>query len=103
LDLSGRDRPGLAGQPGALRRIRPARNPRFVCGIDELELLVDAAHRGWSVPGMVYTWQAAALEQTLAGYLHRQVLSLTPLEDCDTARVTDDWLAGLPTDDPQVA
>jgi hypothetical protein len=87
----------------ALRRIRPARNPRFICGIDELELLVDAGHRGWSVPGMVHNWQAGALEQTLAAHLHHQVLSLTPLEDRDTAPVTHDWLAGLPTDDPQVA
>jgi hypothetical protein len=87
----------------ALRRIRLTRNPRFVCGIDELELLVDAGHRGWSVPGMIGSWQASALEQTLAVHLHRQVLWLTPLEDRDTAPVTDDWLAGLPTDDPQVA
>jgi hypothetical protein len=87
----------------ALRRTHPARNPRLVCGIDELELLVDAGARGWSVPGMVRTWQAGALEETLAAHLHRQVLSLTPLEDRDTAPVTDDWLTGLPTDDPQVA
>jgi hypothetical protein len=52
---------------------------------------------------VVYSWQAGALEQTLAAHLHRQVLSLTPLEDRDTAPVTHDWLAGLPTDDPQVA
>jgi hypothetical protein len=52
---------------------------------------------------MVHGWQAGALEQSLAAHLHRQVLSLTPLEDRDTAPVTDDWLAGLPTDDPQVA
>jgi hypothetical protein len=38
-----------------------------------------------------------------AAHLHRQVLSLTPLENHDTAPVTDDWLAGLPADDPQVA
>jgi hypothetical protein len=87
----------------ALRRIHPTRNPRFVCSIDELELLVDAGHRGWSVPGMVGSWQAGALEQTLAAHLDRQILWLTPLEDRDTAPVTDDWLAGLPTDDPQVA
>jgi hypothetical protein len=87
----------------AMRRIHPTRNPRFVCDIDELELLVDAGHRGWSVPGMVGSWQAGALEQTLGAHLHRQVLSLTPLENRDTAPVTDDWLAGLPTDDPQVA
>jgi hypothetical protein len=87
----------------ALRRTRPARNPRFVCSIDEFELLVDAGARGWSVPGMVRTWQAGALEQTLAAHLDRQVLSLTPLDDRDTAPVTDDWLAGLPTDNPQVA
>jgi hypothetical protein len=87
----------------ALRRIRPARNPRFVCGVDELELLVDAGHRGWSVPGMVNSWKTGALEQTLAAHLHRQVLSLTPLEDRETTPVTDDWLTGLPTDDPQVA
>ena len=87
----------------ALRRTRPARNPRFVCNVDELELLVDAGHRGWSVPGMVHTWQAGALEQTIAAHLDRQVLSLTPLDDRDTAPVTDDWLAGLPTDDPRVA
>jgi hypothetical protein len=86
----------------ALRRIRPARHPRFVCGVDELELLLDAGVRGWSVPGMVRAWQAGALEQTLAAHLHRGVLSLTPLDDRDTAPVTHEWLAGLPTDDPAV-
>jgi hypothetical protein len=52
---------------------------------------------------MIGSWQAGTLEQTLSAHLHRQVLWLTPLEDRDTAPVTDDWLAGLPTDDPQVA
>jgi hypothetical protein len=87
----------------ALRRIRPDRHPRFVCSIDELELLLDAGACGWSVPGMVRTWQAGALEQTLAAHLHRAILSVTPLDDRDTEPITDDWLAGLPTDDPQVA
>jgi hypothetical protein len=63
----------------ALRRIRPDRHPRFVCSIDELELLLDAGARGWSVPGMVRTWQAGALEQTLAAHLHRAIISVTPL------------------------
>jgi hypothetical protein len=44
----------------ALRRIHPACTPRFLCSIDELELLVDAGHRGWSVPGMVGSWKAGA-------------------------------------------
>jgi hypothetical protein len=52
---------------------------------------------------MVGNWQAGTLEQTLAAHLHRQALWLTPLEDHDTAPVTDDWLVQLPTDDPQVA
>ena len=92
--------PALAN---ALRRIRPGRNPRFVCGIDEFELLLDAGVPGWSIPGLVRSWQDGRLEQTLGSRLQDAVLSLTPLDDRDTAPLTHDWLADLPTDDPQVA
>jgi hypothetical protein len=92
--------PALAN---ALRRIRPARNPRFVCGIDEFELLLDAGVRGWSIPGLVQGWQNGGLEQTLAMRLQDAILGLTPLDDRDIAPLTHDWLAELPTDDPQVA
>ena len=92
--------PALAN---ALRRIRPARNPRFVCGVDEFELLLDAGVRGWSIPGLVQGWQTGPLEQTLGQRLQDVVLSLTPLDDRETAPLTHDWLSDLPTDDPQVA
>jgi hypothetical protein len=92
--------PALAN---ALRRIRPARNPRFVCGIDEFELLLDAGVRGWSIPGLVQGWQNGPLEQTLAARLQEAALSLTPLDDHDTAPLTHDWLTDLPTDDQEVA
>jgi hypothetical protein len=74
--------PALAN---ALPRIRPARNPRFVCGIDEFELLLDAGVRGWSIPGLVQGWQTGGFEQTLASRLQDAVLSLTPLDDRDRA------------------
>jgi hypothetical protein len=48
-------------------------------------------------------WQTSQLEQSLAGHLHRKMLRLTPLEERDTEPFENDWLAGLPTDDPQVA
>ena len=48
--------PALAA---ALRRVRPTRNPRFVCSIEEFELLVDAGIRGWSVPSLVRGWQTS--------------------------------------------
>jgi len=92
--------PALAN---ALRRIRPGRNPRFVCGVDEFELLLDAGVRGWSIPGLVRSWQDGRLEQSLGSRLQDVVLSLTPLDDRNTAPLTHDWLADLPTDDPQVA
>ena len=92
--------PALAN---ALRRIRPARNPRFVCGVDEFELLLDAGVRGWSIPGLVQGWQTGPLEQTLGQRLQDVVLSLTPLDDRETAPLTHDWLSDLPTDNPQVA
>jgi hypothetical protein len=92
--------PALAA---ALRRIRPTRNPRFVCSIEEFELLVDAGIRGWSIPSLVRGWQTSQLEQSLAGHLHSNMLRLTPLEERDTEPFANDWLAGLPTDDPQVA
>ncbi len=92
--------PALAN---ALRRIRPGRNPRFVCGVDEFELLLDAGVRGWSIPGLIQGWQNGPLEQTLALRLQDAILSLTPLDDRDSAPLTHDWLADLPTDDPQVA
>jgi hypothetical protein len=92
--------PALAN---ALRRIRPGRNPRFICGIDEFELLLDAGVPGWSIPGLIRSWQNGRLEQTLGSRLQDAVLSLTPLDDRDTAPLTHDWLTDLPTDDPQVA
>jgi hypothetical protein len=92
--------PALAN---ALRRIRPARNPRFVCSIDEFELLLDAGVPGWSIPGLIQGWQSGPLEQSLGSRLQDAVLSLTPLDDRDTAPLTHDWLTDLPTDDPQVA
>jgi hypothetical protein len=74
--------PALAN---ALRRIHPGRNPRFICGIDEFELLLAAGVPGWSIPTLVRAWQTGGLEQTLALRLQDVVLSLTPLDDHDTA------------------
>jgi hypothetical protein len=87
----------------ALRRLRPGRNPRFVCDIEELELLLDAGIRGWSIPLLVHNWKSSQLEQSLGGHLHRRMLWVTSLEDRDTGPFADDWLTGLPTDDPRVA
>jgi hypothetical protein len=92
--------PALAA---ALRRIRPGRNPRFVCDIEEFELLLAAGIRGWSIPSLVYGWQTSQLEQSLAGHLYHKIRWVTPLEERDTEPVDHDWLAGLPTDDSQVA
>jgi hypothetical protein len=92
--------PALAN---ALRRIRPGRNPRFVCGIDEFELLLDAGVPGWSIPALIRSWRNGPLEQTLGSRLQDAILSLTPLDDRDTAALTHDWLTDLPTDDQQVA
>jgi hypothetical protein len=92
--------PALAA---ALRRIRPRRDPRFVCSIEEFELLLDAGIRGWSIPLLVQGWQTSMLEQSLGAHLHRKMLWLTPLDGRDTRPLGDDWLSELPTDDPQVA
>jgi hypothetical protein len=59
--------------------------------------------RGWSIPGLIRSWRNGPLEQTLAMRLQDAILGLTPLDDRDIAPLTHDWLAELPTDDPQVA
>ena len=65
--------------------------------------VLDLGVRGWSIPGAVATWQANPLERSLGGHLHQWSLTVTPLEDRDTAPFSDDWFAELPTDGTQVA
>jgi hypothetical protein len=58
---------------------------------------------GWSIPALIRSWRNGPLEQTLGSRLQDAILSLTPLDDRDTAALTHDWLTDLPTDDQQVA
>jgi hypothetical protein len=103
LVVTGQALPSSPALAAALRRIRPNRTLRFVCNVEEFELLLAAGIRGWSIPLLVQGWQASQLEQSLGGHLHRRMLWLTPLDEHGTEPLGDDWLTELPTDGPQVA
>lgn len=45
------------------------RNPPFLCGITEFEMLIDMAQRGFSVPSVVCTWQQSGTDMSLGLYL----------------------------------
>ena len=45
------------------------RNPPFLCGITEFEMLSDMAQRGFSVPSAVCTWQQSGTDMSLGLYL----------------------------------
>ena len=45
------------------------RNPPFMCGITEFEMLIDIAQRGFSVPTIILSWQRSGTDMSLGLYL----------------------------------
>ena len=45
------------------------RNPPFLCGITEFEMLIDMAQMGFSVPTVVMSWQQSGTDMSLGLYL----------------------------------
>lgn len=72
----------LPSNPALEREIgarRPGWNPRFVCSIDEFELLLDLVEAGWDAPALVEDWQRRGDGQMLGTFMRAQ-LDITPLD-----------------------
>lgn len=92
-----RTTPALALMMNALAPDQPE---RFVCGLDELELLVEYGRRGASIPSLVHNWQVQgrniSLQAHLAAKLAPWVGRPDPWDRVDLAA----WIAGIPLERP---
>lgn len=66
----------------------PEANPRFVCSVDEFELLLDLAGHGWDVGGLVRNWQTRGRGQMLGTFL-QHAARVTPTGGGFTDRLID--------------
>lgn len=60
-----------------IEKVSPGTNPRFVCSVDEFELLLELGEAGWDIPQAVENWQKDGRGQMLGTALMKQ-LKLTP-------------------------
>ena len=86
----------------ALGRLRPARTNKFVCGIAELELLVQLGIRGWDVPSAVNAWQTKPEAAPLEAHLGHMAAILRPRDEPD-ADLVKRWMPWLPVDQREAA
>jgi hypothetical protein len=93
--------------PAFLGRLRKARDrhPKFVCGITELELIVELGQAGWSVPNIIGGWQAQPDDGSLDTHLVRLCAMLSPRSEStnDNDDAIHHWIRLLPTDRDQAA
>jgi hypothetical protein len=73
---------------------RPARNPRFLCGIRELETLAELASIGWSMPGAVSQWQHQPVEGPLQSTIHKMATIASWSRTVPTS--AEQWLSRVP-------
>jgi hypothetical protein len=78
-----------------LSALHSGRSPKFICSVDELELLVALGVRGWSVPSAVLGWQQSPERVPLEAKLIEMVRTLPP-EATVPMDVPMRWVAMLP-------
>lgn len=85
----------LPSDPAFERAIRskdPGGNPRFVCSVEEFELLLDLAEAGWDIAGLVQNWQLHGQGQMLGTFLQAQA-EITPLDDTLAERFVEGFIS----------
>jgi hypothetical protein len=86
----------------ALRDLRPERTQKFICGVAELELLVQLGIRGWGVPAAIAAWQTTPEAMPLEAHLGRMAEIFRPVREPHSDLV-ERWVRRLPVEHPEAA
>jgi hypothetical protein len=84
------------------RNLRPERTQKFICGVAELELLVQLGIRGWGVPAAITAWQTKPETMPLEAHLGHMAEILGPCLASDSG-VVERWVQRLPVQHSEAA